>query len=261
MIGTPAIRVRVLRTAGSVPREAGTEMLVSAESQQGTIGGGQLEWEATLAARDMLSEGRASMERTFPLGPALGQCCGGSVTLGFSAAEGLEPPEGAPLWIWGAGHVGRAIVSVMAPLPDYRITWVDESAGRFPDEVPEGVEVAPAAEMPALAQHAPVEAHHLVLTYSHEIDLALCHALLTRGFAGAGLIGSATKWARFRSRLQTLGHSGAEISRIACPIGDPTLGKHPQAIAVGVAAALLREPDREALGAGTAARAGTTGTT
>lgn len=127
--------------------------------------------------------------------------------------------------------------------------------------MPEGVEVAPAAEMPALAQHAPVEAHHLVLTYSHEIDLALCHALLTRGFAGAGLIGSATKWARFRSRLQTLGHSGAEISRIACPIGDPTLGKHPQAIAVGVAAALLREPDREALGAGTAARAGTTGTT
>jgi xanthine dehydrogenase accessory factor len=97
----------------------------------------------------------------------------------------------------------------------------------------------PAAEPPAALPHAPRQAHHLILTYSHDIDLALCHAALRHGFASCGLIGSATKWARFQSRLRALGHSDAQISRITCPIGDPLLGKHPQAIAVGVAARLL----------------------
>ncbi|ROU02471.1 xanthine dehydrogenase accessory protein XdhC [Histidinibacterium lentulum] len=232
------IRIRVARTAGSVPREAGAEMLVTAEGTEGTIGGGALEWQAMAEARAMLADGRTRMERTWPLGPALGQCCGGSVTLSFERAESLERATGAPLWVWGAGHVGRAIVATMAPLPAFDITWIDAATDRFPQET-HGVTVVPAADMPRLAARAPREAHHLILTYSHEIDLALCHALLTRGFAGAGLIGSATKWARFRSRLAALGHERAQILRIACPIGDPALGKHPQAIAVGVAAALL----------------------
>jgi xanthine dehydrogenase accessory factor len=232
------IRIRVARTKGSVPREAGAQMLVTAGGITGTIGGGALEWQAMAEARAMLAEGRARMERTFPLGPALGQCCGGSVTLSFEAADALSQPRGAPLWVWGAGHVGRAVVATMAPLPGFGITWIDTAPDRFPAET-HGVTTVPAADMPLLATRAPREAHHLILTYSHEIDLALCHALLTRGFASAGLIGSATKWARFRSRLATLGHEDAQILRMACPIGDPALGKHPQAIAVGVAAALL----------------------
>ncbi|MBQ0748643.1 MAG: XdhC family protein, partial [Roseovarius sp.] len=83
---------------------------------------------------------------------------------------------------------------------------------------------------------------HVIVTHDHALDLELCHQLLQRPFASAGLIGSATKWARFRQRLAALGHTDAQISRISCPIGDPNLGKHPQAIALGVAAALLKEP-------------------
>lgn len=288
------VRVLVLRAAGSVPRGPGTAMLVSADGQDGTIGGGTLEWEAVLTARRMLAAAGAPVIRTLPLGPALGQCCGGSVTLlweRFDAAtlpaalpharpvlpgaqapgdlaarlarwrpgqppaeaagwliEG-EPAAATPLWIWGAGHVGRALATVLAPLPDIAITWADIAADRFPDAVPPGVTALPAADLPRLAAHAPRDAQHLIVTHSHEIDLALCHGLLSRGFAGCGLIGSATKWARFRARLQALGHSPAQIARIACPIGDPGLGKHPQAIAVGVAAALLTNM-------GTAARRG-----
>lgn len=239
----PAIRVRVLRTAGSAPREAGAEMLVRAEGQQGTIGGGALEWQAAAEAREMLAAGRHRAERTVALGPALGQCCGGAVTLEWARMDGPgEGPSGTPLWVWGAGHVGRAIVSVVAPLPGWAVTWVDTAPDRFP-EPPAGVTPVTAADPPRLVPHAPRAAHHLILTYSHDIDLALCHALLSHDFAGAGLIGSATKRARFRARLQALGHSDAQISRIACPIGDPSLGKHPQAIAVGVAAALLKVPD------------------
>jgi xanthine dehydrogenase accessory factor len=101
------------------------------------------------------------------------------------------------------------------------------------------VEVLCARHPEGLAAFAPVHAEHLIVTYSHALDLALCHALLQRGFVFAGLIGSATKWARFRSRLRDLGHPPEAIARITCPIGDPALGKHPQAIALGVGAALV----------------------
>ncbi len=145
------------------------------------------------------------------------------------------------VWIWGAGHVGRALVGVLAPLPGLAITWVDTAPERFPETVPEGVRPLPASDPARLVPHAPTDAHHLILTYSHALDLELCHQILTRGFARAGLIGSATKWARFRKRLAALGHPPARIDAVACPIGDPALGKHPQAIAVGVAAALLKD--------------------
>lgn len=249
MSALTAIRVTVVRTVGSAPREPGAAMLVWPDRIAGTIGGGALEWAAMAEAREMLAQGRTGGERTYPLGPALGQCCGGAVTLLFEAADSLPDHPRQPLWIWGAGHVGLALAAVLAPLPDFAITWADIAPDRFPDAAPPDVTVLPAADLPLLAGHAPHAAHHLIVTHSHEIDLALCHALLTRGFAGCGLIGSATKWARFRARLQALGHSPAEIARIACPIGDPRLGKHPQAIAVGVAAALLTNP-------GTAARRG-----
>lgn len=153
----------------------------------------------------------------------------------------IEPVArpGQALWVYGAGHVGRALVDVLAPLPAFEITWIDTAAGRFPAEIPEGVTPLVAANPAEAVKHAPPDAMHIVLTYSHALDLEICHQLLGHGFAGAGLIGSASKWARFRKRLGQLGHADAQISRIRCPIGRPELGKHPQAIAVGVAAGLL----------------------
>ena len=218
---------------------------------------------------------RARLTR-HPLGPALGQCCGGAVSLvteviaetptgpgralrvegrapeppGGGATHGggatriadgwlVEPvvEAGEPLWIWGAGHVGRALVATLGPLGRFEIAWIDVAEDRFPEGAPGRVV---AADPPALAARAPRGARHLIVTHSHAIDLALCHALLARGFASCGLIGSATKWARFRSRLRALGHSDTAIGAIDCPIGEPTLGKHPQAIAIGVAAEMLR---------------------
>lgn len=280
------VRVVIAAIRGSSPRETGTAMLVWETGQSGTIGGGTLEFEAAEAARRQVAPKQIS---THALGPDLGQCCGGAVTLFSEVYEAedlaaldshviarpaspalmpvavkrllagargqgqtpapqlvegwmIEPvhqPQ-LPVWIWGAGHVGRALTDVLAPLPDLQITWVDTDAERFPDGIPSGVTAVPAADVALLVPHAPENAAHLVLTYSHALDLALCHALLGHGFAFAGLIGSKTKWARFRSRLAALGHSPGAIARITCPIGDPELGKHPQMIAVGVAAQLLR---------------------
>lgn len=280
-------RIVVAEVKGSAPREPGAAMLVWPGGHAGTIGGGALEYEA---ARNGESQVAPTSVTRVPLGPALGQCCGGSVTLvsevwdaarlasldGPIAARpvdsdapmpltirrllarardrGETPPPitltggwlaepiataSRPLWIWGAGHVGRALVTTLAPLPDLAITWIDTAPDRFP-EAPSNVTILPAADPAKLVSHAPPDAEHLIVTYSHALDLELCHRLLGHGFAFAGLIGSATKWARFRNRLRDLGHSPAQIDRITCPIGDPALGKHPQAIAIGVASAMLR---------------------
>lgn len=281
-------RVVVASVEGSAPREPGTAMLVWPDGQSGTIGGGALEFEAVAHARNALTDGNDSLVSR-PLGPALGQCCGGAVVLATeiydearlanlpgnaylrrvtghadpplpmqrAAARNrssgefpqticqsgwlIEPiaPRLRPLWVYGAGHVGRAIVDVMAPLPGIAITWVDTGADRFPGEIPGSVTKLLAASPASVVRHAPGDAEHLILTYSHALDLEICHQLLCHGFRAAGLIGSATKWARFRSRLRSLGHSDAQVSRIRCPIGDPTLGKHPQAVAVGFAAEWL----------------------
>lgn len=165
---------------------------------------------------------------------------------GFAMLFGwiVEPVRtaGRALWVWGAGHVGRAIVSIIAPMPEWDVTWLDVAPDRFPDPLPERVSTIPSDDPARMIPFAPVSAGHLILTYSHQLDFDICHGLLGHGFASAGLIGSATKWMRFKNRLGQLGHTPEQITRIRCPIGDPALGKHPQAIAVGVAADLLRAP-------------------
>lgn len=214
-------------------------MQVWADRQDGTVGGGALEFEATHIARRMLADGEEKMRRTFPLGPDLGQCCGGAVTLDFSHNALESDPTEAPLWIWGAGHVGRAIANVLAPFEDRHITLIDTAADRMPNTLPTNVSPLVAGDPVRAVVHAPQNADHLILTYSHDIDLALCDSLLRHGFGSVGLIGSATKWARFRVRLASMGHRAEQVTRIACPIGDPSLGKHPQAIAISVAATLI----------------------
>ena len=292
----PVARVVVAQTQGSTPREAGAAMVVWADGAEGTIGGGELERRAMIAARQMLASGGPARLDRLPLGPALGQCCGGAVVLlterwtrdslsGLGAALHARPMPGTAagpmplaihrilarardrgvlplpqslsgwfieplavprrdLWIWGAGHVGRALVGVLSPLPDRILSWIDNDAARFPAFIPPGVRQMVAADPGALVAEAPTGADHLIVTYSHALDLDLCHRLLNHGFASLGLIGSASKRARFHSRLAALGHSPIQIARITCPIGDPSFGKDPQAIAIGVAAALLREEAR-----------------
>ncbi len=288
------VRVVIAGFRGSTPRETGAAMLVWGGGQSGTIGGGALELEATEAARRLLREAGPWARRVMrlPLGPALGQCCGGHVTLllerftlvecatlaalggeafprstrtgiapeaslavsrhlraarsgeGYSGLSGdlmVEPfaQAATPVWLYGAGHVGRAIVRVAEGLP-FAITWVDTSRDRFPEVIPAHADPLVAANPARAAAHAPDEAVHLVLTYSHALDLDICHAVLGRPFRHLGLIGSASKRARFLSRLRDLGHSEAALSRLRCPIGDRALGKLPAAIALGVVTELYR---------------------
>lgn len=281
------VRVVITGFKGSTPRETGASILVWPGGQTGTIGGGALEFQMVERAHNL---GSASETVTLPLGPALGQCCGGSVTVLLEvwdatalahvpadassvarpitgsadmpftikrAAQAIREGRGAPLtltdgwiieatrpsptpvYIYGAGHVGRAIAGTLAGLP-FAVTLVDDAPQRFPDPMPEGVTPLLAANPADAVATAPDNAIHLVLTYSHALDLEICHRALAHPFRHLGLIGSNTKATRFRRRLAELGHSPAAIARLACPIGDRSLGKEPAAIAIGVAAELIR---------------------
>ncbi|HMD73593.1 MAG TPA: xanthine dehydrogenase accessory protein XdhC [Steroidobacteraceae bacterium] len=311
----PAIvRVVLATVRGSAPREQGAGMLVGRSEFAGTIGGGQLEWEALAAARALIDERAvpARLQR-FVLAADLGQCCGGVVELwlerfvradaGFvqalrdaaghrvaavlmstmsgaelhrqivrapgaggpadfllrapraqAASRAIHAPTGditllerldqelPPIWLYGAGHVGQALARILADLP-VSLTWIDGREALIPADRRDRDWLARGADPVASVSGAPAGARFVVLTHSHALDYALCRAILSRGdFAWAGLIGSSSKAARFRSRLAREKFSDASIARLVCPIGiDGIASKWPAAIAVGIAAQLLRD--------------------
>jgi xanthine dehydrogenase accessory factor len=248
---------------GSSPREVGAWMLVLAGEVLGTVGGGNLEFQATAHARDLLAAkdlARPDELRRYPLGPSLGQCCGGVVQLKFACiaagdAIKMEATRAIIHWarglnalqiaLFGGGHVGKALVNVLGALP-CAITWIDSRDEIFPADVPSHVQCEHSAPVHAAVHSLPAGSHVLVMSFSHAEDLDVVAACLTRlrtrnDLPFIGLIGSKTKWATFRHRLEDRGFNSDEIARITCPIGiDGIAGKEPEVIAVSVAAQLLK---------------------
>lgn len=318
---TPTVLVTVARVKGSAPRAAGTKLIVTADRVFETIGGGNLEFRAIELARELLS-GPPQPPRleAFPLGAALGQCCGGHVTLQFETlvpahsdwlqwideTPGVETPgvlvttaDGGKLWItadtvqgdidrpdaagivdlvrqrladgettlldqdagflllepirppdfhitlYGAGHVGRALVRVLSDLP-CRIRWIDGREQEFPEQLPGNVERLLSDEPDLEVDDLPDGSYILVMTHSHALDEAICERALKRGrYRYLGLIGSRSKLARFQKRWRLHGVSEAAIATLTCPIGILGIGgKHPSEIAIAVAAQLLQRREQ-----------------
>jgi xanthine dehydrogenase accessory factor len=238
--GTAAVLVTVLRTEGSTPREPGAKLVVTAEAISGSVGGGQLELTAIGLAREILASlapDRGPVLRELPLGPALGQCCGGAVTLLF---ERLIPPR----WrvaLFGAGHVGTALVRLLGGLA-CRVDWIDERSGLFPAALPAGVRAVVSDDPEGEVARLPPGADVLIMTHSHALDQRIVEAALARpDLRLVGLIGSRTKRERFLARLEHRGFSPEARARLTCPIGLPGVGgKRPAEIAIAVAAQLLQ---------------------
>lgn len=249
--GEPAALVTVAAARGSTPREAGAAMLVTAQRCFGTIGGGRLEWEGIARARELLAAGGAEASFELPLGPAVGQCCGGHVTLAVRRADAATLAEIAAeeaaaraslpvVLLFGAGHVGRALARALSPLP-LRLRWVDPRADEFPAEPLPGVEITVTGRLLDEVAAAPAGAAYFVLTHSHALDFGVCSAVLERGdFAYLGLIGSKTKRAKFERGFRELGLPESRIARLVCPIGGAAVrDKRPAVIAALAAAELL----------------------
>ncbi|MBO1360366.1 xanthine dehydrogenase accessory protein XdhC [Acetobacter sacchari] len=248
--GRPVACVTITRAQGSSPREAGAFMLVNADAASGTIGGGELEWRATCAAREALSCDVRTKTLSVPLGPEIGQCCGGRVDLrierldanGFAALERSLLQERAKrptLILFGAGHVGRALASSLSALP-LRLIWADSRPEEF-GTIPQGVEIEDTGDWERIVADAPSGSGALVLTHSHALDALVVVALLERGdFAYVGMIGSTTKRRRFESSFREIGLPDERIATLICPIGDRGVrDKRPEVIAALVAAEIV----------------------
>lgn len=249
--GDGVVLVTVAEARGSTPREAGACLLVTPAATAGTVGGGRLEWVAADAARRMLAEGVRETVLDLPLGPATGQCCGGHVVLRLERAdaatvaalaerERVAAAARPTLLLFGAGHVGKAMAAAFAPLP-VRLLWIDGRAGEFPEAIPPGVERIVTDHPLDHVAAAPAGAGYLVLTHSHALDFAITDAALRRSDAAyVGLIGSATKRARFERLHRARGRDAGSLARLTCPIGAALTGdKRPEVIAALVAAELL----------------------
>ena len=256
----PAVLVEVCATEGSAPREPGAWMAVFAGTALGTVGGGHLEWDAIAQARTQLASAAPQGEvcqRRVALGPSLGQCCGGAVTLRFQrvgpgdvsllATRLTQQAQRRlrPVALFGGGHVGHALVRVLAPLP-FALSWIDSRDGVFPDPLPGGVVCDHSEPVQAAVPHLAAQSLVLIMSFSHAEDLDVLAACLLRQRQRAdlpyiGLIGSRTKWATFRHRLEARGFAASELAQVTSPIGIAGIqGKEPEVIAVAVAAQLLQ---------------------
>ena len=244
-----AVQVRLARVRGSSPREAGAGMIVSATACHGTIGGGQLEYMVIDAARAMLAQGQARRDLDIPLGPEIGQCCGGRVAVTLrrmdAAARNAARTEAARqaatrphVYVMGAGHVGRALAHLLVHMP-VRTLVVDSRAAEL-SLCPDGAERHQSALPEAGIAHAPPCSAFVILTHDHALDFLLAAQALARGDAAyVGMIGSATKRARLAHWCRD--HcDGLRIDALTCPIGSATQGdKRPEVIAAGVLSEVL----------------------
>lgn len=250
-----AILVRVQASQGSVPREVGAWMAVFVDASIGTVGGGRLELDAIAHARALLHDPALPRLQRYALGPSLGQCCGGQVTLAFEPLSALDLPTLAhrlqnlqapplPVALFGSGHVGTALVRALSLLP-LRLTWIDSRDTAFPNNIPGGVQCEHSTPVEGAVPTLAPQSRVLVMSFSHAEDFAIVNACLLRqrrlgDLPFIGLIGSKTKWAAFCHRLQDKGFSAAELAHVTCPIGLPGIrDKRPEVIAALVAAQLL----------------------
>jgi len=250
------VEVRLTRVRGSSPREAGAGMIVSATACHGTIGGGQLEYMMIDAARAMLARGEVRRDLDIPLGPEIGQCCGGRVQVSLrrmdaaarrdARAECARQAAAQPhVYVMGAGHVGRALAHLLVRMP-VRTLVVDSRSAELalcPDAAGRRESALPEAEV----AQAPPGSVFVILTHDHALDFLLAAQALTRGDAAyVGMIGSATKRARLAQCCRD--HcDGLRIDALTCPIGATTQGdKRPEAIAAGVLAEVMAALARHA---------------
>ncbi len=238
--------VTVGPTQGSVPRDTGAWMIVTAEGYHGTIGGGALEWQAIADAQDMLRDAPSCKVTRHLLGPDLGQCCGGRVELMtevFDVASQLPDSERTGdrhILLFGAGHVGRAVVLALASLP-FQVTWVDSRAMAFPGFAPQNCDAVHLDDPVAALKTVQPGSLVFVMTHSHALDLDIVDAALRHiNVSHVGLIGSATKRARFVKRLTEAGVRQTELGKLVCPIGVAGIGgKEPAIIAASTVAQIL----------------------
>ncbi len=232
------VLVTVISTSGSVPRNSGTKMLVTESAFFDTIGGGNLELHAIEHARKMLANGEVGQcVVKYPLAAMLGQCCGGHAILLFESFALCSQS----LWLFGAGHVGHALTKILTELP-INLHWVDSRSDQFPSSKDPAIQYHLTECLHDTFEQIHSDATLLIMTHSHDQDYQICELALKQQHRGfIGLIGSKTKAARFRHRLQHAGFTKDAVARIESPTGILEIpGKRPMEVAVSIAGRVIQ---------------------
>ena len=235
--GEAYVLATVISVQGSAPRDSGSKFVVTSFRSYDTIGGGHLEYQCIDMARTLLGENRTMQHiEHFPLAARLGQCCGGVVSVLFE----VFPTPSMRLMLFGAGHVGRALTTILGQLP-MRVSWVDSRAEEFPSQIAANIERVLSDHPPDEVADMPAASNCLVMTHDHQLDMSICEAVLKRGdFNYLGVIASDSKAARFRLRLQRKGFDPELVARMRSPVGlDTVRGKLPMEVAVSIAGELI----------------------
>ena len=241
--GEAYVIATVLGAAGSTPRDQGSKMVITANHEFDTLGGGHLEFKVMHKARELIAANEVGNRvEHFPLGASLGQCCGGSVTVLLESFV----QKGMHLTVFGAGHVAKSLMKILGDLPG-KVNWVDNRENMFPEaeNLPANVNVHLMEDPVAMIDTLPMNSQILVLTHNHQLDYQLVEAALKKGaFSFVGCIGSDTKAQRFQMRLQHKGFSEAQIAQMICPVGELDIpGKLPMQVAVSMSAQLIKHLD------------------
>ncbi len=263
---TSVIIAELSAVRGSSPREAGAFMLISAEAQTGTIGGGALEYMVIDRARQVLRNGGHEDDLDIPLGPEIGQCCGGRVDVALRrlttetverlkarlAAEHAARPH---VYLFGSGHVGHALARALSALP-LHVHVVDTRPDELTD-LPATITTHAVAMPEAVVRAAPAGSSYVILTHDHALDFLIAAEALQRADAPyVGMVGSKTKRARFRSWYLDEGFPAAALDRLVLPIGgkafpDSLGDKRPEVIAALAAAEIIVHAGRREVNANT----------
>ena len=237
--GKAFVLITIIGVTGATPRNSGTKMVVSKDQAFDTIGGGHLEYKAVKQAHKLLQENKdCQLIEHFELGSQLGQCCGGNASILFEcfAANIVH------IAVFGAGHVGQALIPLLAGLPCH-VTWVDNREAQFPENCEQYANVTklitddPAGEVSGM----PSNTLNVVMTHNHQLDFDISLAILKReDFHYLGLIASDTKWRRFQQRYKHREIPPPLIKRMNCPIGlEQVVGKLPMEVAISVAGQII----------------------
>ncbi len=237
--GKAYVLVTLVGVSGSTPRNSGTKMVISKDEVFDTIGGGHLEHKTIKYAYKLLSEAKDCQHlEHFKLGVNLGQCCGGSASVLFECFSA----NGINIMLFGAGHVGQALIPILAEMP-CQITWVDSREAQFPENINTYKNVSKVlSENPENeVANMPANSYYIVMTHNHQMDFDISQQILKRGdFNYLGLIASNTKWRRFQLRYKHREIDAKQVERMNCPIGLANVpGKLPIEIAVSVAGEII----------------------
>ena len=247
------ILATIIKAKGSVPRNENVSMVISSSKQYGTIGGGELEYQVIKESKALLNNLDCNQKIIeLPLGPTLGQCCGGFVKIQLSKFKNGKNlllkhdlkeqiiNQNQNLYIFGAGHVGNSLLSKLDGV-GFNIFVIDSRENFISKINADYVFPILAKDHTIIIKNTPSKSYYLVLTHSHQLDLSICDSILKKNdFTFIGLIGSKTKKIRFTKRLIEIGHDKNLIDKIECPIGIQSIeGKEPDVIAISIIARLL----------------------